>query len=51
MDGALFDKIQKAGVGAILKDEVSNVIMVMSKLENGVDSAEDIEAISTLIAL
>lgn len=51
MVGALFDKIQKAGVGAILRDEVGNVIMAMSKIENGVDSANDIEAVVAIRAL
>ena len=35
VDGAMFAKIQKVGVGAILRDEVANVIMAMSKLEVG----------------
>lgn len=43
--------IQKAGVGAILKDEVGNVIMAMSKLESGVDDAEGIEAVAASRAL
>ncbi|XXG80166.1 hypothetical protein AAC387_Pa09g1097 [Persea americana] len=51
MDGAMFAKIQKAGVGAIVKDEAGNVIMAMSKLESGVDSADDIEAIAALRAV
>lgn len=51
MDGSLFDKIQEAGVGAILRDEVGTVIMAMSKIENGVDSTDDIQAIAALRAL
>ncbi|XXG47023.1 hypothetical protein AAC387_Pa02g1736 [Persea americana] len=47
----MFAKIQKAGVGAVLIDEVGNVIMAMSKLESGVDSANYIEAITALRAL
>ncbi|XXG80046.1 hypothetical protein AAC387_Pa09g0995 [Persea americana] len=51
VDGAVFAKIQKAGVGAIFRDKVGNVIMAMTKLESGVDSADDIEAIAALKAL
>ena len=49
--GQMFDKIQKAGVGAILRDEKRNVIMAMSKIENGVHEADDIEAFAALRAL
>lgn len=51
MDGALFDNLQKAGVGAILRDEMRNVIMAMTKIDNEVDNADDIEALATLRAL
>ena len=51
MDGALFYKIQKAGVGDILRDEVGKMIMAMSKIENGVYSALNIEVIAALRAL
>lgn len=48
MDGALFIKHQKVGVGAIL--EKRNIIMAMRKLENEVDGADDIEALAALRA-
>lgn len=47
----MFDKIQKEGVGAILWGEKGNVIMAMSKIENGVDEAYDIEALAVIRAL
>lgn len=51
MDGALFDNLQKAGVGDFLRDETRNVIMAMSKIENEVDDIDDIEALAALRAL
>lgn len=51
VDGALFNNLQEAGVGAVLRDEMRNVIMAMSKIDNEVDDADDIEALATLRAL
>ena len=51
VDGVLFDKIHKAGVGVVLRNGVGNVIMAMSKIKNGVDNADDIEAVAALSAL
>ena len=39
------------GVVAVLRDENGNVIFAMSKLENGVDEADDIEALVAIAAL
>lgn len=51
VDGVLFDKIQKTEIGVILRDEIDNVIMAMSIIENGVDSADDIKALAALRTL
>ena len=46
LDGALIDKIQNAGVGTILRDEFGNVIVALSKVEHGVDSADGIKTLA-----
>eukprot|EP00268_Persea_americana_P015628 TRINITY_DN1729_c0_g1_i3.p1 TRINITY_DN1729_c0_g1~~TRINITY_DN1729_c0_g1_i3.p1 ORF type:complete len:102 (-),score=19.59 TRINITY_DN1729_c0_g1_i3:758-1063(-) len=50
VDGAMFDKLNKAGVEAVLGDEKGNVIMATRKIENGVDGADDIEGLLALRA-
>lgn len=42
----MFDKIQKTGVRTILREEKGNLIMATSKIENGVDEVDDIEALA-----
>lgn len=46
----MFDKLKKARVEAILRDEKGNVILATSKIENGVDGVDDVEALLALRA-
>ncbi|XXG86241.1 hypothetical protein AAC387_Pa11g1173 [Persea americana] len=51
VDGVIFENVQKAGVGAVLRDEKGNVIMALSKIETWVAKADDIEAVAALRGL
>ncbi|XXG53903.1 hypothetical protein AAC387_Pa03g1920 [Persea americana] len=51
VDGATIKDVQKAGVGAILRDEKCNVIMALSRIEDGVAEADDIGAVAALRGL
>ncbi|CAI9785388.1 unnamed protein product [Fraxinus pennsylvanica] len=46
VDGATFKELDKAGIGAVLRDHSGQVIMAMSKIENSVEESEVIELLA-----
>ncbi|XP_040989052.1 uncharacterized protein LOC121236684 [Juglans microcarpa x Juglans regia] len=51
VDGAVFDEINKAGVGLVLRDGKGNVMLAASKIEYEVSDAQAIELLAIFRAL